>query len=205
MQCYMVPGASGETVVITEDAYQWDISSFELQGQRERTFTISANQATISESGALPEGVASYSWTTAEFTVHNQNGSTSAFARHWAIGVEYTITETPTSGSPITSKAMIFGPKTRTLTVPGSGATRTFDNAIARVIINDDVPLAHWSVLVPGKGAVFSVDYLGCAQAGSGTLGFVDDFNHYETQCGHGNFPVKQDEAILRTNRSVTP
>lgn len=202
MKCYMVPGDTGDKPVIKETVYQWNgaNNNFESQGERTRTLEIKANSATISVTGALSAGAQTgYSWNTEDFTVTNPDSSTATFKRSFTLGSEQTVTEVSGSDT-IESRSMVFGPKSRTLTIPGTNNKITANNAILRVIIQKDIPLAHVAVLIPNRGVIAQISYLGCKEAKeAGSLTFVDDANYYETTCGHIKFLGKKgDTASLR-------
>lgn len=198
MQCYMVPGVTGDKPVVKETAYQWSSTKnkFVSKGERTRSFDIQANRADIVSSGALSVGSFSYEWDGTTFTVNNPDGSTAEFSQTFALGTERSFIETSGTGTVIAHQ-MVFAPKSRTITLPGTNDKVTVNNAILRVVMEPTLPMAHVAILVPGKGAVAAIDYLGCVAADDGTFKFLDDVSYYETNCGHGNF-MKADEASLR-------
>lgn len=200
LQCYMVPGANGESPDISETVYQWSDTgnAFEEKGTRTRAFTIQDHQADIESTGDLSVGAFSYVWDGSTFTINNPDGSNAIFPRMITAGAEEAVTETDTGGGSIMGSMMVFGPASYTLTVPGTSDRVTANNAILRVLMVPDVELVNLVVMIPQGGAVAAIDYLGCAAAGAGSLQFKNDVSYYEETCGHGNFPLKADEASLR-------
>ena len=210
LSCYLVPGETGENPKLTYTTYVRDKGDFVLATAENNTRGVKNGESTFSWS-KITESTAQYkqltettyfSWddTNITQTDDTDDAEEEKLTRTLTplIGAENTVTQGSRTG-----KFMVFEPKERTITAPGTDTEILARNAIMVVQIVDLgigyglVTVEHYA---PSDGAVALTHYLTCPKVAE--LDFVDNAEYYEEKCASTSKYLKLDWSWILKSRS---
>lgn len=204
LACYLVPGSPGEAPELTFAAYMRDnAGNFKLTSSADiySWHDITSNSAQYDLGGETTH----FDWDETDgpdgsITQTDRKGATDQdeLIRPLTplVGAEKVVTNIGEDGT-LTGQLVVFEPKTRTISVPGTNDTIEAHNAIMLVQTVAPSPggpgLVSIDYYVPEVGAVAQTNYLGCPDVAS--LSFLDDAAYYEGKCASS---LVSQAAILR-------